>query len=208
MKYTEFVGLIKHRSVYKYNCNYKNSGLLPWDYLKLVKLGTKRINYNCEFRNGKCFLIRKSSISKKFNSRMCCCRSCFDSVGYLGCIQLDNEAEMKLFARKFIKPKNTKKLQASGFWRIKTGCSLPRTLRSLTCLSYICTTSETPKLDLFYIQKILNNRGSHKLRLELIRFVKKELNGQPLRFEDISSTDEELLIDIIWRFAKQKFAEL
>ena len=207
MKYTEFVNLIKHRLIYKYNSNYKDLGLMPWDYLKLVKLGTKRIDYNCDFKNGKCFVMHKSSISKRFDSGMCCCKNCFNNVGYLGYLQLDNKADMKLLARKFIKPKNIKKLQANGFWRIKTGCSLPRTLRSLTCLSYMCNSTKEPELDTFYILRILNSGESSKSQLELVKFVKKELNGRLLQFENISSTDKEFLIDIIWRFAKQKFAE-
>ena len=119
-------------------------------YGKLAAL-TKYVKYHCEFDStGRCLNYRSNRyIDTDLNKpTMCCCRGCFNSMGYLyslpvggyGSIIGKELADLELYARHF--SENTVPLDNSkmkiGFWRAGKGCILPRSHRSPTCLGYDC----------------------------------------------------------------------
>jgi hypothetical protein len=67
---------------------------------------------------------------KEYMHRMCCCKCCYESLGYLNSNRFlfseDIPTYEKLFKRKI------------GFWRRGKGCVLPRKLRSKTCQGFVC----------------------------------------------------------------------
>lgn len=91
----------------------------------LIREATSAINYDCQFKDGKC----KSNVSS-YNPR-CCCQGCAGALGYLrgglNKIPLGSDKEiLPLFSEK------------TGFWRKGKGCILPRKYRSVVCLSFNC----------------------------------------------------------------------
>lgn len=116
--------------------------------LTLHKMRIKNINnvdYGCGFDSAGHCARSRSELAKisqlpflkrtqKFNNfgsyPRCCCVRCFDAAGYYhwnGFYEGDLKTYHDLFKENV------------GFWRFGTGCSLPRELRSRTCLTYICT---------------------------------------------------------------------
>lgn len=109
-----------------YLCVKKGIAILPYDNnpsLRNYKRLTKHFEYPCNFKeNGGCV--------SHINS-MCCCNNCAPSVGHLRNIRTSN---FPITITKYSSRYNTK----TGFWRPKKGCILPRGLRSITCVAYIC----------------------------------------------------------------------
>ena len=89
---------------------------------------TRYIDYKCEFTpSGNC---------KKREDKTCCCGGCYHRCGYLENIfYKDLEKIAALFKEK------------TGFWSEK-GCTLPREMRSTTCLGMHCTTLKEPERQL------------------------------------------------------------
>jgi len=113
---------------------------------KLANL-TKHINYGCNFdSHGRCENYSRAPADK---ITMCCCASCFSSMGYVDYLPTggwsyhskDNLKDLKVYARHFsektvrFSSNYTRKI---GYWRPGKGCILPRSHRSNTCLSYTC----------------------------------------------------------------------
>lgn len=104
-------------------CNLKDVAIIPSDSmeekLKRYKLITKHFKYLCAFdEHGTC-VARPSN--------MCCCRECTHAIGYLKNIRVGTE---EVYASKY----NSK----TGFWKQDIGCTLPRDMRSETCVGYVC----------------------------------------------------------------------
>jgi hypothetical protein len=91
---------------------------LKMDNIKMFKSLTSLIDYKCNFdKYGHC---------KKHNNSKCCCAGCKESIGFLKVIWYK---DLPIYAEKFD--------DNNGFWTPK-GCSLPRELRSPTCLCHSC----------------------------------------------------------------------
>jgi len=115
---------------------------------KLADL-TKHVDYDCGFGStGRCKNYLETPAEQL---TMCCCNSCFDSMGYVDYLptgdggwpydQKDNLKDLKVYARHF----SEKAVKFSygytikiGYWRPGKGCILPRSYRSNTCLGYTC----------------------------------------------------------------------
>lgn len=209
MEYTKFIKLVDER-VDKglINGEYVMGKNVSWEHLKLVKAGSERINYHCNFKNEKCFYQQKcTNTVSNTKAKMCCCIDCFKAVGHFRHLPQDNEIEMKILARKFIEPKDPEKLTNSGFWRVGKGCILPRMYRSLTCLGYICNMSMLPRLEQFYIHHILTFYSYNKIENRLIEFMAKENNTQTLSVSKASPSQKRFAIDMLWKFVEQEFNE-
>ncbi len=121
MKPLPFLSLLGKRGIEilkkgHYSGNWGRRTQIP--NLKEYKELTELVNYGCVFVDGKC----------KGLSERCCCAGCHQNVGYLGAINHEDfEEYAKLFNNKV----------GFGFWT-KNGCSLPRELRSVICLTYCC----------------------------------------------------------------------
>ena len=210
MEYAKFIELIDERANKGWINNRHSMSLknINWEYLKLIKAGSERINYHCDFKNGKCFHQHKyANTVPDIKAKMCCCVNCFKVVGHFRYLPQNNEAEMKMLARKFTEPKNSEKLTNSGFWKVNKGCILPRTYRSLTCLSYACNTQMLSKLEQFYIYHILTFYFYNKIQDKLIKFVTKEYNRQSLLINKMSPLQKKLMIGLLWKFVEQEFNE-
>jgi hypothetical protein len=101
------------------------------------------MDFGCDFDSDGWCLGERASIKKgmyppicdvpkgkEYLHRMCCCKHCYESLGYLGSNRFlfseDIPTYEKLFKRKI------------GFWRRGKGCVLPRKLRSKICQSFVC----------------------------------------------------------------------
>ena len=99
--------------------------LLPNDKrLYSYKGATKNLNYPCKFnRIGECIATVLSSD--------CGCEDCAYKFGYIRHIR-SAQWTINKYAALFN--------QTTGFWRSNKGCILPRSLRSIKCLTRICIT--------------------------------------------------------------------
>jgi hypothetical protein len=68
---------------------------------------------------------------------MCCCRTCYKNLGFLDSSKLLFAEDLAIY-RKLFK-------HDIGFWRARTGCVLPRELRSPICLYHSCSPLLTEK---------------------------------------------------------------
>jgi hypothetical protein len=80
------------------------------------------VDFGCDFKDGKCCSTRKGN-----HPENACCGGCFEAGGYLHEV---NPAHVKTYQKLF--------KRGIGFWRPGTGCSLPRALRSSTCIGFRC----------------------------------------------------------------------
>lgn len=128
----------------------------PWNLYKQYADLTSLIDFRCDFRNGQCAhdinyarsmkdVRRQLRICKDADQRgdmrrhirhrqMCCCSGCHDSVGHF---QHVSHRDIDMLAKNF-RP-------IAGFWREGSGCILPRSNRSTTCLGYSCGVSRKTK---------------------------------------------------------------
>lgn len=133
--------------------------LIPGDKkLNDYKRKTKNFNYPCKFdRIGRCIATILSSD--------CGCEDCAYKFGYIKHIRAAQHTINK-YAALFD--------QRTGFWRSNKGCILPRSLRSIKCLTRICITkrkkfeSMNSKeiiefMDLLSRYTILSNKEKEKL---------------------------------------------
>lgn len=131
-------------------------------YYAFARLTTK-IDYNCNFnKDGFC---RRTMLAKSKDRNVAnCCVGCNYSHGYRPTIK--NKIELKFAIENFDRE--------LGFWRKNNGCILPRSMRSLTCLVYICTDKESyaKKELLIDIQYVIKN-GSILTIVELDEFKDK-----------------------------------
>lgn len=104
----------------------------PEYYTELANL-TKKINFDCDFKNGKCKKYRNYN-NKKI---MCCCSGCVWNFGYLKTRFIRGEDEIKNIEKEMLYYA-TKFSRVNGFWRRNKGCILPREKRSPTCLTHNC----------------------------------------------------------------------
>jgi len=114
--------------------NGENYIKVPVRFTRLIADSTKNIKFGCDFdESGLCFSWRKRieskqcTVSNPTGSSRCCCVGCSDSIGYL---RHFNYEDLPLYADLY----NTK----NGFWQPGIGCTLPRSLRSSTCVGYHC----------------------------------------------------------------------
>lgn len=119
-----------------------------------IKKATSAIQYDCQFKDGKC----KNSYWNNQSPR-CCCLHCAKYQGYLG---EDNINTLPLNSDKEIIPLFDEKL---GFWREGVGCTLPRKYRSYVCLSYNChsegaITNGIRQMLLYALEYIYYGRGN------------------------------------------------
>jgi len=146
-------------------------GISFYQYGKLAAL-TKYVKYHCGFSSdGRCLNYRENKYVDTNPNRptMCCCRGCFNSMGYLyslpsggyGSIRGDGFDDIKLYARHFSEktvPLDDFKMKI-GFWRPGKGCILPRSHRSTTCVSYDCRRpKETPSWERKLFRLLNNSR--------------------------------------------------
>lgn len=99
--------------------------LIPGDKkLYSYKKATKYFNYPCKFnRSGKCITTVLFSD--------CGCEDCAHKFGYIRHIR-SAQYTINKYAALFN--------QTTGFWRSRKGCILPHDMRSIKCLTRICTT--------------------------------------------------------------------
>ena len=88
---------------------------------------TAYFKYPCDFdKYGRCSVHRGS---------MCCCADCGINIGYLDKIMLiGNIKQISEIIKKYARLYDIE----TGFWRKNKGCALPRNMRSVICLEFIC----------------------------------------------------------------------
>ena len=91
---------------------------------------TGKIDFRCDFKDGKCVEYRNriEHRDRKGESR-CCCGSCAVTIGFLTKEPISAEqvkAALRLYDH------------GTGFWREGKGCILPRKHRSFICLRHAC----------------------------------------------------------------------
>ena len=105
---------------------------------KRLKLLSKYLKYPCVFNDdGSC-----NGSFNDTNVAPCCCKHCYHNIGYVSFIF---EKDITKYSRKFE--------QKVGFWREGVGCVLPRELRSIICLTFLCN---KVKILNYTFSKILN----------------------------------------------------
>jgi hypothetical protein len=98
-------------------------------FTQLAEL-TSYLNFECNFNEkGLCKARQGEGWGIRKKADMCCCRACRFNVGYLY-----EMTASKLMIEEYARLFNEK----TGFWRAKTGCILPRKMRSGTCVTYNC----------------------------------------------------------------------
>jgi len=122
MKKEKFVARLLDRDVQI--TSLRNRFWCPWNIRQQYASLTRFLDFGCDFKDGICYSYRKVSVNKE----MCCCHSCFYSVGHFKCV---NIRDLDILAERF-KPD-------IGFWRKEGGCVLPRSLRSNVCLMHSCS---------------------------------------------------------------------
>lgn len=110
----------------------KPYGFEAADYRRVTEL-TAHFKFPCDFKDGACYRYREFRQKDEFESRerynKCCCNACGRNIGYLE--YLPNYMwDIRIIAGCYN--------EDDGFWRLETGCILPRRYRSLTCVSYSC----------------------------------------------------------------------
>lgn len=95
--------------------------------LDKYKTITEYFKYPCNFdKYGRCF---------KYQQPMCCCINCGINIGYLDKIRpVGNIKQISEIIKKYAHLYN----RETGFWRKSKGCALPRNMRSVICLGFIC----------------------------------------------------------------------
>lgn len=107
---------------------------VPWWFRFAIHDMTSEIDYGCEF-DDKDRCHRRNTLGG-------CCEGCAGSVGYntlvpgVGIGWIGIKDVLPYMASRFSKK--------HGFWRPKTGCALPRALRSGTCLRFKCKELNDP----------------------------------------------------------------
>jgi len=89
---------------------------------------TERINYGCDFKQGKCTRARKVRSKELWDG--CCCKDCRRDVGYFENVPEEWITELS----KLWNP-------TTGFYDLKSGCRIPRHMRASTCLAHQCGTA-------------------------------------------------------------------
>jgi len=112
-----------------------NRALTPtisgWRYHSYIKLAalTSYIKFECNFNEKGLCKARNHSGNTSKKASMCCCGGCRGSVGFIFQMPADFQI-IEEYANFFN--------EETGFWRAGTGCALPRSHRSPTCLTYNC----------------------------------------------------------------------
>lgn len=112
---------------------YQNLGSNFWKpYQRLAEL-TRYINYNCNFSTtGVC---NPTGRERNGSNPRNCCSSCQTAIGYM--YRIPDPQDLAHIAPLFD--------EELGFWRIGTGCILPRRYRSPTCLCFHCGSLDVPE---------------------------------------------------------------
>lgn len=98
-----------------------------YNELKALKSSTANIDFNCGFdEHGVCAERRRY---KALIPQMCCCITCVIGIGYLR-DEIILPDEINFYKKKFN--------PYLGFWQVGKGCTLPREMRSITCVFYHC----------------------------------------------------------------------
>lgn len=105
---------------------------LTHEQYRVAARQTAKIDFGCDFVNGKCKEQRSKPRSKWEEGdwrrgEMACCSQCASTRGYLAGIPAGS---VEYYMRRF----NLR----TGFWRAGKGCILPRERRSPTCLTFNC----------------------------------------------------------------------
>lgn len=105
------------------------SGWRYFTYMKLAAL-TSYIKFECNFNEkGLCKTRNHEGSNANEKASMCCCSGCHNCIGFL--YQLPQDFKIIEEYASFFNEK-------TGFWRAGSGCILPRSHRSPTCLTYNC----------------------------------------------------------------------
>jgi hypothetical protein len=103
-----------------------------WDRYTKAALATEKIDFKCGFVNGRCIRARDKKASHLVKCG-CCCSNCADHLGYLDIIGWHEGVRIK-YLREYERLFDSK----NGFFVKGRGCSLPRHMRSSTCLTFSC----------------------------------------------------------------------
>ncbi len=98
-----------------------------YEIIKTSAKMTEFIDFSCNFDASDLCAPRREQAGP---NKMCCCSGCYESIGYLRNgppILKEDLVTYEEFYKKGI-----------GFWREGSGCSLPRELRSPTCVYHMC----------------------------------------------------------------------
>jgi len=117
----------------------------PITMLTRYKILTKHFIFPCNITKKGCNC--EHDYNKKKNRPMCCCINCCFNIGYLYNIRPSFKPlkDEKYDSTVYQSVKKVIKIYAkhfsinTGFWRKGRGCILPRRLRSVTCLTYVCS---------------------------------------------------------------------
>jgi len=100
---------------------------LPWDSWKYLLSEVAKMDFGCDFREGKCIAARLPGFTGQAfppSTRRCCCVHCGKMIGYLTSIPKN---DLPLLAMYF-SPKY-------GFWRGNYGCVFrPRIVLTFVCV--------------------------------------------------------------------------
>lgn len=96
-------------------------------YMRIAAL-TSYLKFECDFdKDGLCKNKRRGEYYPK--KEMCCCSGCRPTTGHMR--QLPGDFKVVEYYAKLFD-------DGTGFWRKGTGCVLPRSHRSPTCLTHTC----------------------------------------------------------------------
>jgi len=93
---------------------------------------TSYLAFNCNFnKDGLCKVRQSNNVFDNVDEKaqMCCCGGCRPCIGFHYQMSPDYSV-IEFYAQHFD--------EKTGFWRKGTGCVLPRSHRSSTCLTYNC----------------------------------------------------------------------
>jgi hypothetical protein len=99
------------------------------------------VKFNCNFDCNGCAKTKDLKVGDRvsiYSKEKGCCTDCYNALGYIR--HQPTDEEYKIYTRLF------KNNNQDGFWT-PNGCSLPRELRSVICLSYSCYDSQVSRED-------------------------------------------------------------
>lgn len=156
----------KSRRFMQFN-NHTHNLIRVLNDLETLRKLTKYIDFGCAFVDGMCKGARAKLTNNKrkidLPMRMCCCGGCAYTKGYLRGFVLESNLETynKLYKDKI------------GFWRPRGGCSLPRELRSSTCLYFNCSNQ-----DISNMRRVLDELECEALELNAKILKEREIKNE------------------------------
>lgn len=154
----------------------KPYGFKARDYCRITEL-TAHFKFPCDFKDGACYRYREFRQKDRFESKerynKCCCNACGRNIGYL--YYLPNYLwDIRIIAGCYN--------ESAGFWRLGTGCILPRRYRSLTCVSYSCSL-----YDYKLLREAQDDANSREFQ-ELMRSIYRQRGERSWKEKEIAET--------------------